>query len=121
MVGGAVGQLIRRSLGAVTEALDVINAAYYALPQALRDLYRPADGSRLDQVGRMSAVLAHYDQIAIDEFLLNLAIMEAQDRLIAAGARQRQGIYRQIGRDAGLPDPTGWAARMAKLNLYDLD
>lgn len=84
-----------RVLSSVTEGLDFIDAVFYALPANRRwGAYTPQ--------AKLARIWKHYDEIDIEQALLNLLINEIQDRVIgslaSAAARAEKPYLDATGR-----------------------
>jgi len=104
---------VAKVVSAVTESLDVVNAAYDALPEKLRkQLYARSQHGKdsnnpVSAKNKIKAVYTHWDDVDVKEFLTNLAKNEVEDRLIG-GINQRiaknnRPWYNQSRR------PVGWS------------
>lgn len=77
LVQQLTGRNVRRGLDNLTEALDWLNAIYFALPEEVRE----ADPAFTPQE-QLMAIIENYDQIELDTLVKNIVVMELTDRFL---------------------------------------
>lgn len=102
--GGAVTVALARALSAYTEAGDIVDGIYDALPKALRRRLKK-EGKAKNIVDRSLAIYKHADEIDFEKALINVITNEFTDRgwgqafgNAQIGARQGgiEGIQRKV-------------------------
>lgn len=77
LVNELAGRNVRKGLDNLTEALDWLNAIYFALPEEVR-----SEDPAFTPQEQLIAILTHLDQIELDTLVKNIVVMELTDRFL---------------------------------------
>lgn len=98
-----------RVIGVATEAMELVDPAYYALPKSLRWEYRKqfwVSGRVLSRYERARIVYRHWDQVDFDKFMTEVVKNQAADYAAGAGSRKVRKAnrikYKWTGTSGGL-------------------
>ncbi len=94
-----------KSVGAITEGMDAINAIWKAIPfeKRPRGFQGPLEKARF--------IYDNFPLIVWDDAITNLIVDQIQDTLIAMGARQRQQAMADLGVPAGTANADTWISK----------
>ena len=87
----------------ITEAQDGLDAAFKALPKAVRAKY-----DRTDPKARDRAVYEHWTEIDLKKFLVNIVKNEAQDYVLGRLGQLRGKSLRDLGVNPYISDKSGF-------------
>lgn len=93
------------ALRGITEALDLFEALYNAFPCDVRPR------GFLTPYERAEWMAANMGQLDEGQFLVNVVVMEIQDRFIAWGSRKRQEVMEELGYPPGKAVAENWIGR----------
>lgn len=99
--GRKIGGRILRVAGAITEWQDAMDAAYYALPRAVRNARRArrrinGDWSTPGPIERDRMVYRHWDRVDFKKFYQTLLRQQQNDRVIGEVMKRRGAAYRRL-------------------------
>jgi hypothetical protein len=95
------GAALNNAIGHATEALDAIDAVYYALPASIRAAEFAAYGGYMGPQDKLAAIWRNAQHIDPLEVAKNLILNAAQDRAIGKASRTASRGVRNQGLDFG--------------------